>query len=349
MTNKNMNVKSWKQFLITDLFDVVQEKKDNQAVRLAEGEIPLISAGQNMGNGVVKLISNPIEGSKMFPSGSITIDMFGQAYWQPKEFVAVSHARVTMLLPKLDILKDKYVGMFIASCLTKHFESLSAYESMCCIKVIVKEHLTLPVTTDGTPDWSYMAEYMQRLEVISKKNLAFYLNPTEHNNIDLAQWKNFCISDLFILSRGKSKKSGKKKGDTPYVSASKENNGVSDSFSCDSEVINGNKITISSNGSVGETFWQKDDFLACQDVIVAEPNTQKYPDFKLNKNIALFFNAILRRKGRLYSWDDKWCMGKVEVDSIPLPVTTNGTPDWNYMESYISKLENVVAYNSVLK
>lgn len=343
-----MDVKSWKKFPITNLFDVVQEKKDNQAVRLEEGEIPLISAGQNMGNGVVKLVKNPVVGSTLFHAGSTTVDMFGQAYWQPNDFVAVSHARVTILSPKLDILKDKYVGMFIASCLTRIFKSLSAYEAMCCIKVIVKESLILPVTPDGTPDWNYMSDYMKNLEIISKKNLSFYLNPRNYNTIDVTKWRNFCISDLFNLSRGKSKKNGKKIGDTAYISASKENNGVTAKFSCNSEIIKGNKITISSNGSVGESFWQKDDFLACQDVIIAEPNTNKFPNFNLTKKIAMFFNTILRTKGHFYSWGDKWCMKKIEFDSIPLPVTPDGAPDWNYMESYITELEKTISYNNIL-
>lgn len=56
--NTPIDTKKWQEFPIVDLFDIVLSSGDNQAKLLEDGDIPLISSGKNMGNGICKYIKN---------------------------------------------------------------------------------------------------------------------------------------------------------------------------------------------------------------------------------------------------------------------------------------------------
>ena len=159
---KKIDTLNWKTVKISNLFDVVQETADNQAQRLLEGDIPLVSAGKT-NNGIVKRIENPVEGSRLFPMFTITVDMFGKAFLQTECFYAVSHARVNMLIPKYERMKCKQIGLFLVSVISKKFEEISSYNSMCGKSRIQKETLLLPVDNDGHPDWEFMENYIKSL------------------------------------------------------------------------------------------------------------------------------------------------------------------------------------------
>lgn len=47
-----LNIENWKRFKISQLFDCIQSKGDNQAKDLETGDIPLVSAGKTR-NGIV--------------------------------------------------------------------------------------------------------------------------------------------------------------------------------------------------------------------------------------------------------------------------------------------------------
>ena len=100
-----MNTSSWKYFLLGDMFRVVLTKGDIKANDMEYGSIPLISSGEG-NNGVVKYISKEGDGkAEMFPDNTITLDMFCHANYQDKEYFAVGHGRVNVLIPKFNINK----------------------------------------------------------------------------------------------------------------------------------------------------------------------------------------------------------------------------------------------------
>lgn len=167
---KKINTSNWGVVEISSLFNVVQETADNQAQRLMDGNIPLISAGKT-NNGIVKRIEKPIEGSRLFPEYTITVDMFGKAFLQTECFYAVSHARVNMLIPKHEGMRCKQVGLFLTAVLSKKFEEISSYNSMCGKSRIQKETLLLPIDNYGQPDWEFMENYMREVESQCNKKL----------------------------------------------------------------------------------------------------------------------------------------------------------------------------------
>jgi|SRR5579859_184228 len=156
------------------------------------------------------------------------------------------------------------------------------------------------------------------------------------------QWASFSIADLFIVSRGRHVlKRDMKPGDTGYVSASAVNNGVSAWISLDPD-FPGGQITISSNGSVAEAFFQPIPFIASGDVTVLQP---KIP---ISDAAAMFVCTVIYADKYRWNYGRKWTTGRIRESSIPLPATASGVPDWELMAGYILQLPaaSVVPWSS---
>ena len=106
----------WKKFKLIDLFELHLAKGDLQPKKLENGDIPLVSAGMT-NNGIVMNIKEGDGKSEKFNSNVITIDMFGKAFYQNKDFFAVSHGRVNILKPKFEL--NSYIGLFLVSVFDK--------------------------------------------------------------------------------------------------------------------------------------------------------------------------------------------------------------------------------------
>ena len=102
----------------------------------------------------------------------------------------------------------------------------------------------------------------------------------------------------------------------------------------------GNTISLSYNGSVGEAFYQPEPFWATDDVNVLYFKKSNKNEF--NKYIALFICTILRQEKYRYSYGRKWVLENMRSTKIKLPIKRNTNneyePDWNFMENYIKAL-----------
>ena len=148
--------------------------------------------------------------------------------------------------------------------------------------------------------------------------------------IDIGNWKEFAIADLFDVVKGtRLTRANMKSGSIRYIGASTFNNGITAYIANDEHLHPANTISVSYNGSVGVAFYQDEPFWASDDVNIL------YPKFPLTQNIALFLIPIIQRVGTQYAFIDKWKKEDMERDKIKLPVDKNGVPDFQYMETYI--------------
>lgn len=151
------------------------------------------------------------------------------------------------------------------------------------------------------------------------------------------EWRYFCLGDLkyFDIRRGASSYlKNMTLGDIPYVSTTKENNGIVAYVSESNR--KGNLITLAYDGSIGACFYQENDFFASEKIVTIE--TVQYP---LNKFLALFLIPILNLESEMYSYGGrKWTVEKqLKETMIMLPVVANGEdPDYKFMEDYIRSL-----------
>lgn len=154
---KKIDCSKWEEFEVNKLFEIELSKGDNQAKKLIEGDIPLISAG-NYNNGVCKYIKIGDEKSNIFQKNTITIDMFGKSFYQDKDYYSVSHGRVNILKPKFKLTKN--IGLFLVSVFDSTFFKKYSFSAMCSQSALKKETIKLP-SKNNQPDWEYMEDYIQ--------------------------------------------------------------------------------------------------------------------------------------------------------------------------------------------
>lgn len=53
---------------------------------------------------------------------------------------------------------------------------------------------------------------------------------------------------------------------------------------------------------------------------------------------ALFLCAVIRMEKYRFNYGRKWGLERMKSSVIKLPVDSNGSPDWTFMETYIKAL-----------
>lgn len=172
-----LNISSWKEFALKMLFNVELSKGDIKLDDVDRGTIPLVSSGES-NNGIVGNIDEKGDGkAEIFKGNKITIDMFGNPFYQENDFYAVSHGRVNILEPKFEL--NKPIGLFIASIIKKEQYKFS-YGRAVYSEEASNMIIELPVqhNNDGTPcqdvnrtysddgyipDWVWMENYIKSL------------------------------------------------------------------------------------------------------------------------------------------------------------------------------------------
>lgn len=155
------------------------------------------------------------------------------------------------------------------------------------------------------------------------------------SKIDVGQWKEFKLSSMFDICYGSFVPKKDRGTKTPFITTSSENNGIS--YYVDSDpMFRGDALTVASDGSVGETFYHDEPFSAGNIAVVLEPHDDVRA--KWTPKSALFIATCIRKYAQIrHSWTDKYSVNRVRDTMLPLPVTSSGQPDWQYMDSYIAK------------
>ena len=171
------NICNWQEFIVGNLFKVELSKGDIKIDDVDKGNVPLISSGEN-NNGIVGYIDKNGDGkAEIFKGNKITIDMFGNPFYQKDDFYAVSHGRVNILNPKFEL--NETIGIFISSVIKKEQYKFSygrAVYSTEAANMIIE--LPIQYNPDGTPfideakkysekgyvpDWNFMDNYIKSL------------------------------------------------------------------------------------------------------------------------------------------------------------------------------------------
>lgn len=149
----------WKEFRIGDLFPCIVKPvvlHTRQVVESAEG-IPYV-VRTKFDNGI-KCRVQPVEGVTPSPAGVISWGAENATFfYQPEPFLSgrdIYYIDTRMI--------DPLACMFLASCL-QTITHKYPYNFGLFPELLKDEKIKLPVTADGTPDWTYMADYM-RLEL----------------------------------------------------------------------------------------------------------------------------------------------------------------------------------------
>lgn len=325
-----IDTSTWKEFRIGGLFTVELAKGDIKFDEMALGNVALVSSGET-NNGIVGYISSIGDGkSEIFPSNRITVDMFGNAFYQSNPFYAVSHGRVNILNPKFDMTDT--IGLFITSVIKQEQYKYSygrAVYSSVAENIIIK----LPATPTGEPDWQYMEDFIKSLH---HKPLTTQNKAGQAPDLNIDDWGEFNILELFgEVKIAKSADIGNlEEGTTPFVGRTDVDNGIQ-GFVNPSNITKGNCITISMVGT-NVALYQKNDFQASQNIAILRRKT-------MTKEMAFFICSIINFEMALkYSYGRTVSKSNIEQMLLKLPKTITSTgeivPDWQFMEDYIKSL-----------
>nr|WP_238410149.1 restriction endonuclease subunit S [Helicobacter pylori] len=190
--------------------------------------------------------------AKVFESHTITIDMFGCAFYRSFAYKMVTHARVFSLKPKFEI--NHKIGLFL-STLFFGYPKKFGYENMCSWAKIKNDKVILPLKPTAktqTPeniDFTFMEKFIAELEQCRLAELEAYLKATGLENTTLSSdeenalnvfnnsyggntpcgltWQSFRLGDLFEIYTGSLlSQEDLAKGDIVRISVKSDNNGV---------------------------------------------------------------------------------------------------------------------------
>ena len=327
-----LDIDSWIEFRLGDLFAEMYKaeahvKGDLECFNApTEKTIRFISRTE-MNNGCdCYVLNNEITGIE--EGNAIAIgDTTATCFYQSDRFVCGDH----MVICRADWL-NLYTALFLISILKQEKYKYS-YGRAFKMDLISNTIIKLPSTPDNEPDWNYMEQYIKSIKHkrLSTANQGRYSSLI----LDVENWVEFCVGDLFEVKKGKRLTSDDQTdGDTPYIGAIDSNNGVAN-YIGQGAIHDGNTISLSYNGSVGEAFYQPKPFWATDDVNVLY--FRKKNGVAFNKYIALFICAVLRQEKYRYSYGRKWVLESMKSTIIKLP-EKSGKPDWCYMENYMKSL-----------
>ncbi|MGN1047713.1 MAG: restriction endonuclease subunit S [Eubacteriales bacterium] len=151
------------------------------------------------------------------------------------------------------------------------------------------------------------------------------------NRIDTHKWKTFQISEVFPIIKKPyvyhTKHVTETENGIPYVVRSKYNNGIKYYVKKPSGSINPARV-ISFGAENATFFYQKEEWVSGRDIYYID--TQHLTEYA-----CLFITACLQPIASKYSYNFGLFPDLLKKEKIKLPITSNGTPDYEYMENYM--------------
>lgn len=331
-----IDTNNWKSFKVSDIFitekhgsglqtptGAMMSKKD-----LEDGDTPRVTVS-NYNNGITGYYADSDNKNYRTYENFISVSFLGTVFYQPEK---VSLDMKVHCLKPLDYELNVYSAGYIVSIIRKAISNF-AYSDQLSSTVLAELEFALPATPDGLPDWDYMESYMKAVMEVSEKSLENLKRADDAKHlINISEWGEFRIDDIFDVIKGtRLTKADMKDGAIKFVGSSAMNNGETHRIANNERLHPANTITVCYNGSVGETFYQDEEFWASDDVNVL------YPKFNMTKNTAMFVCPIIRSVGKKYAFIDKWKQEDMKNAVIKLPINMEGDPDWQYMEDYMKR------------
>ena len=157
----------------------------------------------------------------------------------------------------------------------------------------------------------------------------------------LGKWRVFEIGELFEIKNGKGitkQEIYEHKGKLPAIQSGEDNFGLIgylDKDYCVEKkytISKGECLTVARSGSSVFVGYQ------AKQCVVGDSAKILEPKFESNIFRLLFIRSLLMVNKARYAYTDKVTSENYAKNTIKLPVISNNTPNWQYMEQYISVL-----------
>ncbi len=380
--SSQLNAIKWGEFKLGDLFEASNGDFDIQKRHINHKGEFVITAGLS-NNGV--LGQSDIK-AKVFESHTITIDMFGCAFYRSFPYKMVTHARVFSLKPKFEI--NHKIGLFL-STLFFDYPKKFGYENMCSWAKIKNDKVILPLkptaktqTLDDI-DFNFMEKFMAELEQCRLAELEAYLKATGLSNTTLSNdeenalnlfngknsggggntpcgltWQSFKLGDLFEIEKTLSfNKDALTQGqDYDYITRTSQNQGVLQTTG----FVNAENLNPPFTWSLGllqmDFFYRKKSWYAGQFMRKITPKAEI--ENKINSRTAHYFTTLLNALKRpllsvlVRDIDKTFREQKIQLSLKPTAKTqTLDDIDFHFMQTFINALmkqtiQGVVQYSN---
>ena len=321
-----IDTSKWGKFIVGELFDCETTKGIASKNDLVEGNIPYVtrSAENNGKSGYCGNADRIVKGN------CITIGAEGfTAFYQENDFVAGN---------KVYALRHRNLNnvnaLYICTVLNK-LSCLYSFNNARILDKIKQEVISLPIDNNGEPDWQYMENYMKEITKLAVKRVEKLKEEKIKYKIDTKGWGKFRVGDLFTVYLGdynNPKFLTEDENGIPLVSATAINNGISGYYkkTSDLKVITKNKITWGKQCPY--FYYQTTDFITGQGTYYLDVST-------LSFYTNLFVCAVLNNEiSQKYDYNNCLIGKKLSEEIILLPITTKGSPDWQFMEDYMKNI-----------
>lgn len=315
-----------KLFRMDEIFTIYKGKRLTKA-DMIEGDLNYIGAISD-NNGV----RQKIDAIKQFDGNCITVNYngsVGEAFYQDKPFWASDDVNVLKL--KNCQLNEK-LALYIITLIKANRYRFS-YGRKWTLEKMSETEISLPVDDYQNPDWMYMQNYISMIKschITSQNNksiIPFFVD----------DWKEFSIggeNGLFITETGKDLLYYTlTAGEYDVIGHGKTNLGVTATTEKldDYKLYNPSKtISLGDRGNFYASAHTKPFYIGTR----TKALTAK---FDSNIYILLFICTIINLEEYRHSYGRN-CTDKLDELIIKLPVTSDGDPDFKYMENYIKSL-----------
>lgn len=335
----------WKEFNFNEIFRKIQRGKRIKRDDHIEGNTPYISS-TSMNNGLDQFIGNEDKVRKfknnitLANSGSV-----GSCFYHEYEYIASDHV-TSLTLDKA----NKYIYLFMATII-KRLEEKYSFNREINDKRIRKERFILPADKNGNPHWEFMSKFMQKLEAENLEKALEYiyiyiyrlaiLYESKLIPLDKKEWKEFWLEDIVDIKSGKDIYARERiEGNTPYITATAQNNGIGYFVDNINNTLEEKAISVNRNGSVGYAFYHHYKALYGNDTRQLVPRHQ-------SKYISLFLTNVITKQKEKYGYGYKMGTGRLKRQKILLPVNGSGDLDYDYIEKYM-QIEEIKEQHKIL-
>ena len=348
----------WGEFKLGDLFDIKNTNSFNTD-SLVDGNKYDYVTRTSLNNGVLQetgfINDENLNESGIWSLGLLQMDFF----YRKREWYAGQFVR--KIIPKIK-LTDKSVLYF-----TTVLNSIKNKLLSVLVRYVDEEFknsvVELPISNENTIDFDFMDTFISELEAYHISELEAYLLVTGLKNYKLnknelqvvekiqkneVKWEKVRIVDRFSVKNTSnilSEEIVENSGETPYLGATSQNNGILSYITYDEKYKDSGECVFIG----GKTFvvtYQENDFYSNDShnlVLYYNDIVQK------NKLNNLFFcTSIKKSLGHKYSWGNSISKSKIQSDYMMLPVDEKDDIDYDFMKNLISAVQKLVIKDVVL-
>lgn len=351
-----MQAVEWGEYTLGDLFTSQNGDFDIQKTHINGKGDYVVTAGLS-NNGV---LGKSDVNARIFKKNTITVDMFGNAFYRQFDYKMVTHARVFSLTASFGITERQ--GLFLANSFC-YLRNEFGFDNMCSWEKIKTKAIQLPCK-DGKIDFDFMESFIAELEAQRIAELSAYLKVSGFDNYELSEeelialerfaelgddnWGTYTVGNLFekVTTKKlpyKAKELPKQPTDDyvlPCLTSSFQNQGLNYYAPKEGATVISNVISLPSNSDVYRAYYQSRSFTVLSDSYAIQ---WKSAENKPTPNQYLFMVMCINKVTDLpiYSYKNKlggWNV--VKHKDIRLP-EKDGKIDFAFMEAFISAMKKI--------